>query len=165
MLETRALSPDEERELATELAREAAGGVAPTEVLLFDEIAAEFWKDPGSAVRDGAGPEAVGFGIDAALVTPVLLAMAMPVIKELAAQLGAAVKEKAGTRLTVLVRRALRLPVTGPPEVLDEVPALSREQLGRVRDAAAKEARRLGVEPPVAAVLADAITGRLATAG
>lgn len=158
-----ALPPDVARELATELARAAAADAAPEELLLFDETAHDYWADPAGVLDPERRDEAVGFGIDAALLTPLLLAIAMPVVRYLADQVGSAVKDSAGPPLTRLVRRLMGLSSdhAGQPTEGSEPPVtLSPEQVAQVREVAEEQARALGLQDNRAALLADAIVGK-----
>ncbi len=154
-----------ERELATELARAGAVDAAPEELVLFDVTAEDYWADPQAVLDPKRRDEAVGFGIDAALVTPLLLAIATPVVRYLAAQAGEAIKEAAGPRLTGLLRRWLRLE-DAPPAGADEPSVtLTAEQAGHVRDIALEQATALGLEEGQARLLADAVAGRALAGG
>lgn len=152
------LTTETERELATELARLAAQDAAPEELVLFDDTAAEYWADPQAVLDPARRDEAVGFGLDAALVTPLLISIAMPVVRYLADQIGAAVKDAAGPSLSVRLRRLLGLPAATP--TAPATPALTAEQVARVRTVARDQALALGLPEERAGLLADAIAGR-----
>ena len=70
----RNLTDEVEQALVTELARATAEDTAPEELLLFDTTAEDYWADPQAVLSPTRRGEAVGFGIDAALLTPLLLA-------------------------------------------------------------------------------------------
>lgn len=161
MNESSALSPDEERELATDLARRALTRTAPEELLVFDEVAEEYFADPRRAVAGDTRDEAVGFGLDLGMMTPAMLAVAVIAVRTVATILGTAVTEE-GTSLT---RRGLRR-LFGI-EAGEATPAhsvgLSAEELAAVQRSARDGAVALGLAPEQAKLLADAITGDLAT--
>ena len=60
---------DAERDLVGELARAVVERVAPEELGLFEETEADYFRDPGLVLRAGRRDEAVGFGLDLALLT------------------------------------------------------------------------------------------------
>jgi hypothetical protein len=150
------LSAEDERLLVTELARAAADRTAPEELLLFDETAADYWSDPEEVLDPSRRGEAVGFGVDAALVTPVLLAIATPVVRFLASEIGQAVKESAGPRVSGLLRRLFGLE---PAETAQSLPAFSGEQISRMRSIALEKGLALGLPAERAGLLADAVVG------
>jgi hypothetical protein len=184
MGETGLLGDAEHRALATELARSAVKHVAPEELVLFDEIAVDYWSDPVVSLEPDRRGEAVGFGMDAALVTPMLIAMTTPVIEYLAAQMYGAVGKRAGPKLTAALRRLLGLlrprPDNLPGDITEtvqvgsaraeqapatadaagpDVEPLTSEQLERVRGIAEETAVALGVPAERARVLANAVVG------
>ena len=75
----------EDEELVRELAQIALSEVAPEELAIFDETADEFFADPDGVLSPEHRDEAVGFGLDAALATPFVLAVVMPVVQYLVA--------------------------------------------------------------------------------
>lgn len=164
MNEKSALSPDEERELATDVARRALALTAPEELLVFDEAAAEYFVNPQRALRGDTRDEAVGFGLDMAMVTPAMLAVAVAAIRTVVTVVGTAVTEE-GTSLTRrAMRRLFRLEPDEATTAATGTPVrLSADELGAVRRSALDRAIALGLAPQQAGLLADAITGELAT--
>ena len=137
-----------------------AHAVARDELPFFQDVATDYWSDPNGAIaRDNRG-EPVGFGIDDAMTTTLLLAIATPVLNSLAAALGAAIKERVSPRVTGWIRRILGI----GPATPDPVPRLSSEQLTTVRSVALDQALRHGMHQPQAEMLADAIIGATVTA-
>jgi glycosyltransferase involved in cell wall biosynthesis len=148
----------DERELIAELGKLVVDQAAPEELLVFDETADEYFRDPDAVLDPKRRDEAVGFGLDLALVTPFVLAVATPVVQFLLEAASEAVRNEAKGAIATAVRRLLRRgdAPAGTPA------ALSRDQLRSVRDLAYAKARAVGVEEPQAAVIADAVVGSLA---
>lgn len=143
------------RDLATAFAWSVAHTLAPEELPYFQEIATDFWKDPQAATAKGGHGEAIGFGIDEAMTTTLLLAVATPVLKSLAAALGNAIKEGVTPKVTGWVRRIFGV----EPRTPDPIPRLSPEQLGVVRSMTLEQVLRCGMPSPQAESLADAVVG------
>lgn len=158
---TAPLGADDERDLATALARLAAQDAAPEELPLFDDTAAEYWADPDAVLDPARRGEAVGFGLDAALVTPLLLSVAMPVVRYLADQVGSALKDAAGPRVRTVLRRLLGLDDASAPAQQPPPVTLTPAQTARVREIARSQAAALGLAEPQAGLLADAIAGKV----
>jgi hypothetical protein len=154
----RALAEQDERSLISELARRAVETAAPEELVLFAETADDFFRDPEASVRMDAREEAVGFGLELAMLTPYVLAAATAVVELLAAVVQESVKEEAKAPITQLLRRLLGRARAAP----NEVAPLTDAQRRKVRDTAYGRARDLGLDEGRAHVLADAIVGGLA---
>lgn len=148
------------------IARDVVAAVAPEELVMFEPARDEFCS---GAAGTGARPrrrrdEALGSGIDATvtLVTPVVLLVITRVLDHLADELGDRIADQGAGAARKMVRRLLRrrrparLPVAPAP------PALTAEQLARVRDVAFDTARRAGLREVKAGLLADALVGGLA---
>ncbi len=154
---TSVVDPAEQRELATGFAWAMAHTVATDELPYFDEVVADYWSDPAAAVKQDNRGEPIGFGLDAAMTTTVLLAIATPVINSLAEALGTAIKEKVTPKVTGWIRRILGIgPMTADP---DPVPRLTPEQLRTIRSVTLNQAVRYGIQGPQAELLADAVVG------
>jgi hypothetical protein len=136
--------------------------VAPEELAIFDDTVADFFRDPDGTVNPAHRDEAVGFGLDASLATPYVLAVAIPVVQYLVSVVVQTTKEEAGSVVSGWVRRLFRRGDTQPPP---PGPALTVEQGKRVRAIAFEKARALGVPDGQAALLADSVSGGLLTAG
>jgi hypothetical protein len=61
---------DEERALIADLAQLALAQAAPEELAVFDESAEEYFADPERAVSAANKGQAVGFGLELAMITP-----------------------------------------------------------------------------------------------
>jgi hypothetical protein len=155
------LPPEVENELVAELARLALEQAAPEELVLFQETAEEYFRDPQGVLDRGRRDEALGFGLDMALLGPYVLAVATPVVRFLASTVAGAVGEELKPMLARLVRRLLRQPDSGPEGDGQAPPPLSPDQARRVRDIAYRRARELGLAEGQAELLADSVVGGL----
>ena len=103
----------ETRDVSTELARLMIERAAPDELLTFDEVADEYYADPESTLNPAKNDEAVGFGLELALLAPFALAVAQFIIGFLGDLLRDvakdAVKDAAKPAVAGAVRRVLRL--------------------------------------------------------
>jgi len=157
----RILSPDDERAVVSELARRALATAAPDELVIFDETASDYVRDPQAALAGQHRDEAVGFGLELALITPYVIAVASEAVHMLASIVGGAVKDEGGAAARSLIRRLFRLP--NPDDAATPAP-LSVEQARQVRGVAFARATDLGIPEQQAGLLADAITGGLVVA-
>lgn len=153
---------DVPRSLIEELARHAVGDVAPEELLLFEETSTQYFADPEGAVDPRRRDEALGFGLDLAMLTPYVLAVVtsclgflMKIVAETATS--EATKPAIGDLLRRLTQRA-------PQDAAGPV-RLSSEQAEGVRTVAFGRAKDLGLSEERARVLADAVVGGLHVAG
>ena len=165
---------DAERDLTGELARAVIGRVAPEELALFEETEADYFRDPGVVLRAGRRDEAVGFGLDLALLTPYVLAAGAAVLR----YLGAIVSDIVGDELRdelkpVIAGRVRRLLRRDDPAAAgrpgpaghDRAPGLTAEQAREVRQVALRQALQSGLDDEKAALLADAFVGALLVNG
>lgn len=153
---TAAVPAAEERDLVSELAQAVLEETAPEELVVFPETAEEYFRDPDAVLDPKRRDEAVGFGLDVALLTPYVLAVVTPVVRFLADAVVETVQEEAKGSIATAIRRLLRR--TDEPGT----PALSREQLRSVRELAYSRARAVGVDDAQATLIADSVVGGLA---
>jgi hypothetical protein len=153
-----AISREEERALVSELAEIAVEAVAPEELALFEETTEDYFRDPDATLRADGRDEAVGFGLDLALLTPYILAVATPVVHLLATLIQDSIKEEVKPSIAQVVRRLLRREAAPSTEI----PPLTDAQRRQVRVTAYDRARNLGLDEGRANVLADAVVGGLA---
>jgi hypothetical protein len=78
------ISPQDERALVKEIAEKVVADAAPEELVLFEETAQEYFEDPKRVLHARGSDEAVGFGLDVAMLTPYVLAAVGPVVTFLA---------------------------------------------------------------------------------
>jgi hypothetical protein len=158
-----AMSGDEARALASELAALSLEDAAPEELVLFPEVAEEYFRDPDGVLNAQGRDEAVGFGLDVAMLTPYALAVVVPVIKFLASVVEDTAKEEVRASLSERIRKLFRRDADEEPGAEAATPALalSRDQARTVRQTAFDQARGLGVDDARAGLLADSLVGRL----
>jgi hypothetical protein len=157
------MGPVGDQELVRELAAIALEKVAPDELAIFDETATEFFDDPDGVLNPARRDEAVGFGLDAALATPYVLAVVVPVVQFLVTTVVEATKEETRTTIGNLVRRLFRRDAAAPAE--PPPLALTPQQASQVRAIAFDRARALGLAEPQARLLADSVGGGVVVAG
>ncbi len=152
------LSEDEYLSLVRDLAADVIRRVEPDELAVFDETAEEYFADPQAVLDPRRRDEAVGFGIDAELLTPIVLAVAGPVVEYLTAVVVEATGEGIKPTLVRMVRRLLRLEDAGGAPT-PEPPELTQEQIEHVRSIAYARACDVGLTEGRARLLADAVAG------
>lgn len=151
----------EQRLLAIDLTAAALRQVAPDEIPVLDETAAEFYADPGALLRRNRADSPLGAGVDVLMLTPYLLAamnVVLPVLAQFAGELvkGVAVdvaKEPASS----WVRRMIKGRPSDPPGPL----ALTAQQAFRVRTTVVEQCYQAGLPSAQAALIADATVGAL----
>jgi hypothetical protein len=153
------LPPEAENELVAELARLALERAAPEELVLFQETAEEYFRDPQAVLDARRRDEALGFGIEVAMLTPYVLAVATPVIRFLASTVADVAGQEAKPLVTRIVRRLLRR--SQPAPEAEAPPPLSGDQARQVREVAYQHAKRLGLDEDQAVLLADSVVGGL----
>src|SRR5579875_2721696 len=151
---TARLPAEDQRQVIAAIAHRALHTVAPEELPVFDETATEFFADPVAAMSTDRRDQAVGFGLDLALVTPFLLSITSAVVGALAGMLRDAVTQEGAEALGAAVRRVLRLGRESGPSS-----PLSAEQARQLRQVALERARALGMDEDRAGTLADAVVG------
>ena len=149
------IDPSELRKLALEQ-------TAPEELVLFDETAAEYFRDPEATLRSGKHEEAVGFGLELGMLTPFLLAIATPVVHMLVSLVEHSVEEELKPTVAQLVHSLFRragsaadATAAGPPV------ELTIDELRRVRATAYEHGIGLGLDESRAGLLADSVAGGL----
>ena len=143
----------------TEFAEIVVEEVAPEELLVFQETAQEFFEDPKRALRSKSRDEPVGFGLDLALVTPYILAIAGPVLTYLLAVAAEALQEGSKTLAREWIRGLFKRKGDAGGRKTEVVAALTSEQARRVRHVAYERATMLGLPADRASLLADAVVG------
>jgi hypothetical protein len=163
--------PDADRDLLEELSRTILEHAAPEELVIFEETAEEYFHNPDAVLRPARRDEALGFGLDLALLTPYVLAVAAPVLSFLVQTVAAAAKEEATPRVRELVRRLFnRSPAAAAGKDAtreqreDEPMTLTPEQAREVREVALARATDLGLPEEQARLLADSVVGGLVVA-
>jgi hypothetical protein len=156
----RILTQQDEQDLVCVLSQHALAIAAPEELALFDDTAEEYFANPKGVLEARSRDEAVGFGVEFALLTPYILAVATSVIHLLASMVGDAVKTEGQPSVNGLIRRLLgRREEDSPHSDPLQSELLTHEQLTLVRNVALERGRVIGLPQDQAALLADAIVG------
>jgi hypothetical protein len=143
--------------LSGELAWQVVGRLAPDELAVFGPVAEEYFADPQAVLSPARREEAVGFGLDLAMLTPYALAVAGSVVTWLVATVSTAAREESEALVTSWVRGLFRRTAAPAPAV----PPLSDEQARTVRRIAVQQGRAVGLPDQQAALVADAIVGAI----
>ncbi len=164
---------DAERALVDELAHAVVRRVAPEELVLFEETEADYFRDPG-LLAAGRRDEAVGFGLEMALLTPYVLAVGTAVVRFLASVVSDTVRDELKDELRPViagpVRRLFRRDDPAAADrresgEQDRAPGVTVAQAREVRRVALQQARQCGLDEEKAALLADAFVGALVVNG
>ena len=160
-----------ENALIAEVARDAVRQVAPQELPRFRLTSQAYFEDPDRVLKGEKGTDQMlgfGTGREVAFLTPVVLAMTAEVVRFVTAEVAASLKEESPPVIRDLVRKMFKRfrPADGGEEGEDAggqaPPALTPEQLARVRQVAYETARRLNLAEGSAALLADSVVGGMA---
>jgi hypothetical protein len=154
-----ALSPAEHRDLVQGLAAVVVEELEPDELAVFEETADEYFEDPQAVLDPKRRDEAVGFGLDAELLTPIVLAVAGPVVEYLTALVVEATGEGIKPTLVRMLRRMLRIREVAAETPVPEPPLLTQQQVEHVRSIAYARACDVGLQEDRARLLADAVAG------
>jgi hypothetical protein len=163
--DTYVLPTEQNRVLVTQMAEAVLEQVAPEELVLFDDTAAEYFKDPDKALQAGSRDEPVGFGLEMALLTPYVLAVAGPVVKFLVSLVADSANEGSKTLVAEWMRRVFKSKDEPPTAAAASPEALTPDQAHRVRAVAYERATFLGLPATTASVLADSVIGALVVTG
>jgi hypothetical protein len=148
---------DEQRSLVQDLAAELVEQLDPDELAVFDDAAEDYFRDPEAVLNPRRRDEAVGSGVELALLTPVVLAVAGQVVEYLSGVVVEALGDSVRPRLLRFVRRMLGL----GGEDAAEPPSLDSAQVEHVRDVALARARDVGLDEERARLLAESVVGGL----
>lgn len=152
------------RVLTDELAQSILTEVAPEELALYAETAEEFYADPQALLNPKRRDEALGFGLELAMITPVVISVAGTVLQWLANNvIDAAIKEASPSVMSYLrglFRRGEKDKKPTAPKT-----TLTADQAKQVRAVAYQQALAIGLEPARAGLIADSTAGALITAG
>ena len=155
---------DADRSLVEELAQLVLEQAAPEELVIFDESAAEYFANPQRVLDPKRRDEAVGFGLELAMVTPYVFAVVTSCFGFLLKTVAeTATSEAAKPAIGDLLRRFVRRGPGAKPE--SDAAVLSKDQAAGVREVAFGRAKDLGLSEEQARLLADAVLGGLNVAG
>ena len=133
--------------------------------MIFDETVEEYFQDPERVLRARGGDEAVGFGLDMALLAPYVLAIAGSVVTFLASIVVDSAKDETRTVVAGFVRRLFR----GQHEKSGARSAarqpLTAEQVRQIHQIAYDRSIALSLSEERATVLADAVVGGILVEG
>ena len=154
-----------DRLLVDEFAKQVLAEMAPEELAIFDETAEEYHQDPEGVLSATGRDEAVGFGLELAMLTPYVLAVGGSVLAYLLKSVGEAAKKESQPVISDLVHRLFRRgrgTTQAPADQPDEPEAtLSPQEAAEVRAVALARAQDLKLPAAQARLLADAIVGGL----
>ena len=170
------IPPEAERELVNELSLVMLHQIAPEELVLYDETAEQYFRDPKLTGKPKPKEEAVGFGLELAMYTPCVLAVAAAAVRFLASTVAEAAREELSDELRPIVADSVkRLFRRHPPTPAadhsstekdqNQSPGLSLEAGRELRRIALERARQSGLDDEKASLLADALVGALFVQG
>lgn len=142
-----------------QLTHDVLADTAPEELSQFEASASQYLDHPGHKIEQKSD-EMLGSALEIIVpLTPYIVAAATEVVRFIARALADAAEEEFKPAVVRWVRHLFhREPAVAPP------PPLPAGLVERVHDIALGVCRDLGAEQGDAAVVADAIAGRLATA-
>lgn len=151
---------DTDRALTVEFTGLLLASVAPDELPVLDESAQEYFADPAAALADGRDDVPLGSGLDVAMITPYLMAVAsavLPVLGQFAADTAKDVgKDLVKDPIVTTIRRLFRRSPTEPAAA-----ALGPAEIDRVRAVVLRQSAALGLPPAQAELIANATAGAL----
>lgn len=150
-------------ELTNELAQLVLERAAPDELLLYDDMATEYFRDPSKALSQTRRDESLGFGLELVMLTPYVISVAQTVLKWLAQTAVESAMKEAAPAVSDYVKRLIRRGKKDHPEE-SEVIALTAPQLREVRSVAYEQATAAGLDSDKAGLIADSTVGALITA-
>lgn len=151
----------EQRDTVTTVAQLVLRDAAPQELMIFNDVAEEYFTDPSAVLAPPERDEAVGFGLDIALLTPYVLAVTAVVVQFVGTLVAEVVREEAKPRLAQIVRRLFTRDEESDDVAAAEADPLDPAEVNEVRAIAFDHATALGLDDQRAQMLADAIAGRL----
>jgi hypothetical protein len=147
------------QQVVVELAELILQQTAPDEVPELPDIAEEYFADPNGVLTARGSDEPLGFGLELAMIAPIVLAVVTPVVAILGDIAKDLVKDAAKPHVTAAARR-----LVGPPQQPAPAMALNPQQACTIRETARAKAMTLGMSEQQAALLADAVVGSLVVA-
>ena len=154
-----------QNQLAADVARDLVSQMAPQEMPLFRANSQAYFKDPQKMLADQPGKdEMLGFGTGevVAYLTPVVLSVAVEVIKFLTEEVRKSLQSESSSAINDAVKGMFSRfrPVAAQAEKPASV-TLTVEQLQQVRKLAFDKARQLRLSEARATQLADSLIGGL----
>jgi len=158
-----------QNQLIATVARDLVFEMAPHEIPLFRANSEAYFKDPEKMLKSEAGKdEMLGFGTAEAmsLLTPVVLAVSVEVVKFVTEEVKKSVKTEGSSVINDVVKSVFKKyrPAAAPERQVTSTP-LTVEQLQEVHKLALQKARQLKLHEAKAKQLADALVGDLVAPG
>ncbi len=156
-----------QNQLIADLTRDIVAQTAPQELPLFRIMSAAYFKNPDQVLKGQSGKdEMLGFGVAEAVVmlTPSILAIMSQVVNFVMAEVQNSVATNSADVIADLVSKMFKKFRPAEKKDQENLPALTTEQLTRVRNMAYQEARKLVLSDAQADLLADSIVGSLVVA-
>jgi hypothetical protein len=152
-----------QRELIDSTSRDIVAQLAPQELPLFQDMSDEYFRNPGKARKlQESSDGMVGFGgVEVALLTPLVLTIAMEVIKFVLEPVKTSLAGFIGDFFKQLMRR---FQVDSQVTEKATAAALSPERLKEARDYGLKVARELKLSDVQAAMVVDSMIAKLVIA-
>jgi hypothetical protein len=146
-------------ETVVRVARDAVAELAPEELAGFDVAAEAYLAAPGRVRRRLSKDDPLGFGVEevSVLLSPVALAVTQSTLQNLAQDAARSSLKAVGARLRRIWPRRQEAPRASTP--------LNPGQLADLRSTAIEKGSQMGLDDRRAALLADAIIGRLVSRG
>ncbi len=150
-----------DRDLVVELSRDLVASLAPEEMTVFRSVSVAFYETP-RRLSSESKDDMLGFGAEDAVVllTPVVLSVMGQVVDFLRSEIAKALPQVVSNVADEGIRGLFRK-FHGRDEAASAVPALTEEQLFRVRSIAFEKARQSRITENRARLLADAVVGSL----
>ncbi|SQD96836.1 conserved hypothetical protein [Parafrankia sp. Ea1.12] len=156
---------ESEKDLVAEVAQFVLRDAAPDELVIFDEVAEEYFRNPKKALSQQQRDEAVGFGLDEILLIPYVLDIVTVVLTSLASFVTDTALGVAEPKFRQFIRRLFRLGSDTSSKTDDADKELSREQIRLIRKTSYDRAIELGLDEDRASILADSIVGKMVATG
>ncbi len=151
---------DIDRQVTVEFTSLLLASVAPDELAVLDESAQEYFADPAAALADGRKDVPLGSGLEVAMLTPYVMAVAsavLPVLAQFAADIAKDVgKDLVKDPIVTAIRRLFRRSPAEPAAA-----ALAPAQMEQVRAVVLRQSAALGLPPAQAELIANATVGAL----
>jgi len=154
----------DQNQLIADLTRDIVAQTAPQELPLFRTMSAAYFKNPDKVLKGQPGKDDVlGFGEAEAvmILTPSILAIMSQVVHFVTAEVQKSIATYSADVIDDLVRKMFNKFRLAEKKDQENLPALTTEQLTRVRNLAYQGARKLGLSDARADLLADSIVGSL----
>jgi hypothetical protein len=157
----------DQNQLIADLARDIVAQTAPQELPLFRTMSAAYFKNPEKLLKgQSEKDEMLGFGVAGVVImlTPTILAIMSQVVQFIITEVQKSVATNSADVINDLVSKMFKKFRPAEKKDRENLPALTTEQLKRVRNMAYQEARKLALSDAQAGLLADSIVGSLVVA-